>query len=69
MNLVVTVDNLIHERNSLSFWERPLAANHFSKISSITEFGNDVCVVASVVNVIDFDNVIAILEVFKDINL
>ena len=69
IDLVVTVDDLIHEGYSLSFRKRSLAADDLGKVASITEFSNNVCVVPCVVDVIDFYDVIAILEVFEDINL
>ena len=69
MHLVVTVDDLIHERNSLSFWDGPLTADGFGKITSFTKLSDDVGVVSGVVDIIDFDNVIAILQTFEDFNL
>ena len=61
MHLVVTVDDLIHQRNGLSLRDRPLTADCFSEIPSFAQLGDDVGVVSCVVDVVNFDNVIAIL--------
>ena len=69
MHLVVTVDDLIHERNSLSLGDGPLTADCLGKVTSLAQLRNDVGVVPGVVDVIDFDNVIAILETFENFDL
>ena len=66
--LVVAVNDLIHEGKGLGFGKGSSAGDHFGEVSAVAEFGDDVGVVAGVVDVVDFDDVLAVFEGFQDFN-
>lgn len=68
VDLVVTVDDLVHEGDGLGLGEGPFVGDGFGEVSSVAELGDDVGVVAGVVNVIDFYDVVTVFEVFEDID-
>ena len=68
LNLVITVDDLVHEGDGLGLGERAAAADHFSKVASFAEFCDDVGIVAGIVDVKDFYNVVTIFEAFENLN-
>lgn len=69
LHVVVAIDHLVHQRNGFSLSERAPARNIFREISTIAELSDDVCVVFSVVDVIDFEDVVAALKRLQDFDL
>lgn len=63
--VVVAVDDLVHERDGLVLGEAAAAGDEFGKIAAIAEFGDDVCIVFGVIDVINFYDVLAVLEAFE----
>ena len=63
-NLVVTVDDLVHQRNSFCLRDGSPFANQLGQVPALTQLSDDVSIVLSVVNVVKFDDVVAILESF-----
>jgi hypothetical protein len=66
LHVVVSIDDLIHKRNCLTLGKALLAGDELRKITSITKLSYDVSVVLSVVYIIDFKDVVAVLEGFED---
>lgn len=69
VNAVVTVDDLVHERDGIVLGEGSARRDHFGQISAVTEFCDDVGVVFGVIDVIDFYNVFAVFEKFEHLDL
>ena len=66
LHVVVSIDDLIHKRNCLTLRKALLAGDELGKITSITKLSYDVSVVLGVVYIIDFKDVVAVLEGFED---
>ena len=68
-NVVVTVDYLCHEIECLMLWESFFCGDEFSQVALITEFGDNVGIVFGGINVVDFDDILGVFEVFEDLHL
>jgi len=66
LQVVVSIDDLIHKRNCLTLGKALLAGDELGKITSITKLSYDVSVVLGVVYIIDFKDIVAVLEGFED---
>lgn len=64
MDVVVSVDDLVHERDGLGLRDGATAGDHLSEVPAIAEFGDDVGVVFGVIDVVNFYDVIAVFECF-----
>ena len=45
MQIVVAIDDLIHEWHCILFWDGPAGGDVFGEISTLAQFSDDVCVV------------------------
>lgn len=69
VDVVVAVDDLVHEGDGFVFWNTATAGDEFGQITTITELGNNVCVIFGVIDVINFYDVFAVLEGFEYLDL
>lgn len=68
MNVVVAIDDLVHDGDGFCFWDGSAAGDQFGQVSSIAKFCDDVGIVFGVIDVINFYDVIAVLEYFEDVD-
>jgi hypothetical protein len=67
LHIVIAIDDLIHEFNSIWFIQALLAGDMFGEISAIAEFGDDIGVVLGVIDVIDIEYIFTVLECLEDL--
>lgn len=69
VDVVVSIDNLIHQWDGVCLGNRALAGDLFSEVAPIAKLSDDVGIVFCVIDVINFDYVFAVPEGFKDLDL
>jgi hypothetical protein len=66
--MVVTVYDLCHEIECLMLWESFFSGDKFGQVPLIAELGDNVGIVFGGVNVIDFNDIFGVFEVFEDLH-
>lgn len=66
VDVVVACEDLVHEGDGFSFRDTFASRDEFGQISSLAELSDYVGVVFGVVDVIDFYDVLAVLQSFED---
>lgn len=69
VDIVVTVDDLVHEGDGFVFGEAAAAGDEFGEVAAVAEFCDDVGVVFGVIDVVNFYDVFAVFEAFEDLDL
>jgi|JI9StandDraft_2_1071091.scaffolds.fasta_scaffold1274991_1 hypothetical protein len=65
LHKVVSIDDLVHNVNCIFLRQTLSAGDIFRKVSAITELGDDIGVVLSVIDVINFKNIFAVFKIFE----
>ncbi len=68
-NVIVTVYDLCHKIKCLMLWESFFISDEFGQIPLITKLRNDVGIVFSSVNVVDFNDILGVFKVFENLHL
>lgn len=67
-DLGVTISNLAQVRDGLFFRESAFGGNEFGKVSPLAKFSNNIGIIFGGVDIVHFDNVLALLECLENIN-
>lgn len=68
INTGIPIKNFIHEGNGFSLGDLFSTGDEFGQVSTIAEFGDDVGIIFSIVDIVDFDDVFTILQYFEDVD-
>ena len=69
INTGISIENLIHENDGLWLRNLSFVGDGLGEIASITKFRDDVCVILGIVDIVDFDDVLTILQNFENLDL
>lgn len=67
LHVVVSIDDLVHESHSFRLGQCAFSGDELGKVAAITEFCDDIGVIFCVIDVIDLEDVVAVLERFEDL--
>lgn len=64
VNIGISIENLIHEDNGFCFGDGLFVGDELRQIATIAQFSDDVRIIFGVIDVIEFDDILAIFQSF-----
>ena len=65
INISISIEDLIHEDNGFCLGDSLFGGDELGQITAIAQFSDDVGIIFGVIDVIEFDDILAIFQSFE----